>query len=66
MTTVIALAMKMLEQEVEKEREATRRRLKRYGYSEQEQEDVLSVLPSGLAMALVTPQKGGKHDEDEG
>lgn len=64
-TTVIALAMVTLEAEVEKERGANRRRLRRYGYSEQEQEDILAVLPTGLAMAMVIPRKDGKPREDD-
>ncbi len=65
-TTMAAMAMTLLAQEVDKEREANRRRLKRYGYSEEEQENILSVLPSGLAMALVIPRKDSKgHEDDE-
>lgn len=69
--TIIALAITMLGLEVDKEREANRRRLRRYGYSEEEQADILSVLPSGLAMALVIPRKDdgklhGNDDDDEG
>lgn len=55
-TTMAALATTKLAEEVGKEREETRRRLKRYGYSEDEQANLLSVLPSGLAMALITPK----------